>query len=76
MDTDKYKVSIEKLRKKCDIEEELYFCKTSHDVPSLDGVIGQSRVVRSMQFGLSMNASGYNIFVVGPQGTLKEAYFS
>lgn len=64
----------EKLKKTCNIEKELKFCKTSKDVTILDGVIGQDRAVKSMEFGLSMNAPGYNIFVLGPQGTGKSTY--
>ncbi len=71
---DKYRIPLEKLRKVCNFEEELDFCKTSLDVPPLDGVIGQERAVRSMQFGLAMDADGYNIFVVGPAGTGKSTY--
>ena len=73
MDTYKYRVPVEKLRKKCG-EEDLEYLGTSMDVPGLDGVIGQDRAVKSMEFGLSMEPSGYNIFVVGPQGTGKSAY--
>jgi hypothetical protein len=40
----------------------------------LEGFIGQERAVRAMQFGLSMTAPGYNIFVVGPPGTGKSTY--
>ena len=74
MDIIKYQVPIEKLRKNCNHEEDLEFCGTSMDVPALEGVIGQERAVRSMRFGLSMDAFGYNIFVVGPQGTGKSTY--
>src|SRR5690554_2969352 len=70
----KYKIPSEKLKKVCNIEKELHFCSTSKDVEILQGVIGQDRAVKSMEFGLSMNAPGYNIFVLGPQGTGKSTY--
>ncbi len=70
----KYKIPTEKLKKVCNIEKELHFCQTSKDVEILQGVIGQDRAVKSMEFGLSMNAPGYNIFVLGPQGTGKSTY--
>jgi len=73
-DSNKYKIPIERLKKVCRIEEELNFCRTSKDVEILQGVIGQDRAVKSMEFGLSMNAPGYNIFVLGPQGTGKSTY--
>lgn len=69
-----HKVPVEKLKRTCNIENELHFCKTSKDVSILEGVIGQGRAVKSMDFGLSMNAPGYNIFVLGPQGTGKSTY--
>lgn len=71
---EKYKIPLENLRKICNFEEELDFCKSSQDVPPLEGVIGQERAVRSMRFGLDMDARGYNIFVVGPPGTGKSTY--
>ena len=71
---EKYKVPVDKLRKNCSISEDLNFCKTSEDVSVLEGVIGQDRAVKSMEFGLSMGGSGYNIFVLGPQGTGKTTY--
>jgi lon-related putative ATP-dependent protease len=53
---------------------DLNFCETSKDVSLLEGVIGQDRAVKSMEFGLSMEAPGYNIFILGPQGTGKTTY--
>lgn len=69
-----YRIPLEKLKRVCNCEEELSFCQTSLDVPPLNGVIGQDRAVKSMQFGLSMDAMGYNIFVAGPAGTGKSTY--
>lgn len=74
VNVEKYKVPADKLKKTCSIEEDLNFCKTSKDVSVLEGVIGQDRAVKSMEFGLSMGVSGYNIFVLGPQGTGKTTY--
>ncbi|MGE5626682.1 MAG: Lon protease family protein [Solirubrobacterales bacterium] len=71
---DKYLVPFEKLKRICNFEEELDFCKTSLDASPLEGVIGQHRAVKSMEFGLNVNAPGYNIFVVGPTGTGKTTY--
>ncbi|WP_326908651.1 Lon protease family protein [Sedimentibacter sp. MB31-C6] len=69
-----YKVSLEKLRNNCNCDEELEFVNKLQDIYQLKGVIGQERAVKSMDFGLSMKAKGYNIFVVGPQGTGKSTY--
>lgn len=70
---EEYRVPLEKLKKTCS-QEELSFCNTSEDVSPLDGIAGQERAVRAMEFGLSMEADGYNIFVVGPTGTGKNSY--
>ena len=70
----KYKVPVDKLKNNCSICGDLNFCQTSKDVRALEGVIGQDRAVKSMEFGLAMGASGYNIFVLGPQGTGKTSY--
>ncbi|KGP75618.1 ATP-dependent protease [Desulfosporosinus sp. Tol-M] len=72
--TNKFRIPVEKLRKVCDYNNELDFCKTSLDVPPREGVIGQDRAVHSMEFGLDMDTQGYNIFVVGPTGTGKSTY--
>ncbi len=74
INVNKYKIPVDKLRKNSSIGEDLNFCQTSKDVSVLEGVIGQDRAVKSMEFGLSMGASGYNIFVLGPQGTGKTTY--
>ncbi|MDD2554397.1 MAG: AAA family ATPase [Desulfotomaculaceae bacterium] len=62
----KYQVPIEKLRKVC-CGEELNFCKTTQDMLPPEGFIGQEQAVRAMQFGLSIKAPGYNIFVAALQ---------
>lgn len=71
---DKFRIPLEKLKRVCQCDTELGFCESSLDLPPLDGVIGQERAVRSMEFGLAMDAPGYNIFVVGPPGTGKSTY--
>lgn len=62
---DKYKVSTERLKKICMTDDELNFCGSSKEVNFPKGVIGQDRAVKAMEFGLSMNAAGYNIFILG-----------
>jgi len=71
---DRFRIPVAKLRRVCDLDTELDFCTSSADVPGLEGVIGQDRAVRSMQFGLAMDAPGYNIFVSGQPGTGKTTY--
>ncbi|NCC77646.1 MAG: ATP-dependent protease, partial [Clostridia bacterium] len=71
---ERFQIPVAKLRRVCDLDTELDFCASSQDVPGLEGVIGQDRAVRSMQFGLAMDAPGYNIFVSGQPGTGKTTY--
>lgn len=66
------KVPPEKLRHRCSLDELSY--NTTAEVPPLQDFIGQERAVRAMQFGLSMRAPGYNIYVAGPTGTGKSTY--
>lgn len=73
MDLKQTIVDSQRLRRQC-LASELDFCITSADVPPLKDFIGQERAVRAMQFGLSMKAYGYNIFVSGPAGTGKTTY--
>ncbi len=71
---ERYRLPREKLKKVCNYEEELKFCKTSEDVSPLDAIAGQERAVRAMEFGIAMDEDGYHIFVVGPLGTGKNEY--
>ncbi len=43
--------------------------ETTAEVPPADGTVGQDRALRSLQFGLEIEAAGYNLFVSGPPGT-------
>ncbi len=74
MKKDLFMIPVEKLKKICNYDEELSFCKTSQDVTPSDEVIGQERALRSMQFGLAIDSPDFNIFVVGMQGTGKSTF--
>lgn len=39
-----------------------------------DGIIGQERAVRSVEFGLEVSSPGYNIFMTGAPGTGKSTF--
>ncbi|HAE60740.1 MAG TPA: ATP-dependent protease [Eubacteriaceae bacterium] len=71
---ERFKVGIDRLKKICGNENELDFCSTSKDVEPFENFIGQERAIKAMDFGLKMNATGYNIFVSGAQGTGKSTY--
>ena len=42
--------------------------RTTKGLDQLSGLIGQERAVRSVNFGLSVQSKGYNIFMVGEPG--------
>lgn len=69
----KHRVPINKLRTECK-ESFLSFETTAHMQQSSNEMIGQQRAVDAMEFGLSVEQAGYNLFVVGPSGTGKMSF--
>ena len=47
---------------------------TTADLATEVQIIGQTRAVRALEFGLTIEHSGYNIFVSGPSGTGRSTY--
>ncbi|MCL6611078.1 MAG: AAA family ATPase [Peptococcaceae bacterium] len=70
----KLRVPVERLRRYCR-PDELGF-ETTAEVQPLKDFIGQERAVRAMQFGVTMRAPGYNVYVAGPTGTGKSTYIN
>ncbi|HEY5649626.1 MAG TPA: ATP-binding protein, partial [Nitrospiria bacterium] len=64
-----FEIPLEKLRASVK-PKDLPFSSTEELIP-LEGVIGQERAVRAMDFGLHIQDRGYNIFVCGLPGTGK-----
>ncbi len=71
---EKLRVPVERLRRYCR-PDELGF-ETTAEVQPLKDFIGQERAVRAMQFGVTMSAPGYNVYVAGPTGTGKSTYIN
>jgi predicted ATP-dependent protease len=69
MDMKRFEVPVEKLRWHCDPAIFDFAC--TKEMAPLREFIGQDRAIRAIQFGLSMNHDGYNIFVAGLTGTGK-----
>ncbi|MBN1547587.1 MAG: AAA family ATPase, partial [Syntrophaceae bacterium] len=69
MEIKKYEVPVEKLCWKCD--PKLFDFECTKDLAPLRDFIGQKRATKAVEFGLSMNNSGYNIYVAGLTGTGK-----
>lgn len=56
----------EQLRSVCD--ESLFDFKSTSEITPTDEVVGQERAVEAIEFGMSIDGSGYNIFALGPVG--------
>ena len=69
--SEKYRLSWEKLKLVCTEKDAALFYDPEQEGDELDGLIGQEQGIRSLTFGLAMEAPGYNIYVTGPQGTGK-----
>jgi len=69
MDYSKYEVAPDKLRWECDPAQFDFDCTA--DLAPLHEFIGQDRAIRAIEFGLSMQHDGYNIFLAGLTGTGK-----
>ena len=61
------RVPIKQLRRACDVRQ-LRF-KTTADLTPLDGTVGQERAVSAMDFGLNIEADGFNLYVSGQPGS-------
>lgn len=72
MTIDKYRLTIDKLKKKVNPYE--FEFETTEDLAPLEGIIGQERAVKALEFGLTIKRSGYNIFMSGLTGTGKASY--
>lgn len=60
-------VPVAKLRRTCD-PRVFKFATTASAAP-LEGTVGQDRAVSALDFGLSIEAGGFHVFVAGPTGT-------
>jgi lon-related putative ATP-dependent protease len=67
MDIKDREVQLSDLRHTCDPSE--FPFKTTAELSLRDDVIGQTRAVKAIEFGISMRNHGYNIFVSGIPGT-------
>jgi len=63
------KLAPEALYKPCD--PNMFTFNTTDDIQGIPGTIGQEKAMRALDFGLSMDSSGFNIFALGETGTGK-----
>ncbi len=59
----------DELYKACD--PELFSFNTTKDLADFKETIGQERAIQSLDFGLSLDSIGFNIFILGEHGTGK-----
>ena len=69
MNINKFCLPPEKLRWQCD--PSIFGFESTKDLQPLRQFIGQDRAIKSIDFGLSMDCEGYNIYVAGLTGTGK-----
>jgi lon-related putative ATP-dependent protease len=50
---------------------DIFTFNTTDDLPDIKETIGQERALHSLDFGLSLDSSGFNIFILGEHGTGK-----
>lgn len=66
------KLKAEQLKKTYDYSD--FEFETTEEIPPLEGIIGQERATRAMEFGLKVEKQGYNIYVAGLNGTGRNSY--
>ncbi len=67
MSSDQCLVPFDKLRWNCD--PELLGFETTGELPDFNDAIGQKRALRSIEFGLGVDAPGFNLYISGETGT-------
>ncbi|MRR35231.1 ATP-binding protein, partial [bacterium] len=65
--TQQRKLLPEQLRWICDPDQ--FEFATTDDLPELEGTLGQARALASIDFGLDIRESGFNLFLTGEAGT-------
>ncbi|WP_432402328.1 Lon protease family protein [Wukongibacter sp. M2B1] len=69
---DRFKIPLSKLNNQCNTE--CFKFDSTADLTPLQGIIGQERASKALDFGLSIKKKGYNIFVSGQSGTGRNSY--
>ncbi|MBF6600374.1 MAG: AAA family ATPase [Dehalococcoidia bacterium] len=61
------RVPVKLLRRECN--PLAFKFQTTDDLRTLEGTVGQDRATSAMDFALSIEAEGYNLYIAGPSGT-------
>ena len=62
-------LTAEKLRRRCDPAQ--FQFKTTRELETIDGLVGQERALDALTFGAEMRGPGFNVFVLGIPGSGK-----
>ena len=62
-------LTFDKLYRFCD--PDMFTFNTTNDLPDVKETIGQERALHALDFGLSFDSTGFNIFILGEHGTGK-----
>ncbi len=65
-------LSYQKLKNECN--PKFFKFNDTSEIDALNGIIGQERAVKAMEFGLKVNIRGYNVYMSGMTGTGKTSY--
>lgn len=65
-------LSVDKLTCRCN--QDCFKFSNTEQVPPLEGIIGQEKAVKAMEFGLFIKSPGYNLYMAGMSGTGKTTY--
>ena len=60
------------LKNYCD--PKIFGFETTDETCSLEGLLGQQRAVKSVDFGFHVDKPGYNVYLAGLEGTGKTGY--
>ncbi len=63
------KLEVHELYKEC--SPDIFHFNTTEELQDFKETIGQERAIRSLDFGLSLDSTGFNIFILGEHGTGK-----
>ncbi len=64
-------LTVDELYRRCDTK--LFSFRTTDELPPFEGTIGQDRALSAIDFGLSLESKGFNIYVLGESGTGKSS---
>lgn len=68
----KNELSYKQLKNYCN--PEIFKFDDTSELTAIDGGIGQDRGIRALEFGLSVDVKGYNLYIEGPEGVGKTMY--